>query len=331
MPRIIDVPLGKGVPPARRRRDAARASSRGLAYSPEVRAATDELYPLVKDHITPMEWPEIAPLVHAIGVLKRERNAVVLAHNYMTTDIYRLAGDLVGDSLQLARGAAQTGAQVIVQAGVSFMAETSKILCPDRTVLLPDMAAGCSLAESITAEDVRAVRRAYPGLPVVTYVNTSAAVKAESDITCTSSNAVDVVEHVARLWGVSRVILLPDEFLARNVAANTPVGIIAWKGRCEVHERFSAEDVEQIRLAYPGVVVLAHPECPPDVLAAADFAGSTSALTGFVQSKSPPRVALLTECSMSDNVASETLGVEFIRPCNLCPHMKRITLERFSP
>src|SRR5690606_15886514 len=225
------------------------------------------------------------------------------------------------------REAARTDARIIVQAGVHFMAETSKILSPDKTVLIPDLLAGCSLAASITGEDVRLIRQRYPGLPIVTYVNTTADVKAECDITCTSSNAVQVVEHVAKKWGVNRVVLIPDEFLARNVAANTDVEIISWKGRCEVHEKFSGEDVRQIRDAHPGVIVLAHPECPPDVLEEADFAGSTSALAHYVRESDARKVVLLTECSMSDNVAADNPGVEFVKPCNLCPHMKRISLE----
>ena len=325
MARIIDFGPVPAIPGARRK--ASAAETRGLVYTDEVKAATDALYPLVEDFVTAMEWPAIAPLVHGINTLKKQRNAVVLAHNYMTPDVFRLVGDFQGDSLQLAREAARTDAKVIVQAGVHFMAETSKILSPDKTVLIPDLRAGCSLAASITGADVRLIKETHPGLPVVTYVNTTADVKAECDITCTSSNAVQVVEHVAKEWGVDRVILLPDEFLARNVAANTHVRIITWHGRCEVHEKFSGEDVRQIRDAHPGVIVLAHPECPPDVLEEADFAGSTSALSHYVKQKSPHKVVLLTECSMSDNVAAENPGVEFVKPCNLCPHMKRISLE----
>jgi quinolinate synthase len=330
MARIIDTAPISGsttceLPPAKRVGSAAE--QRGLAYTPEVKAATDALYPMVKDFVTPMEWPAIAPLVHAINVLKAKRNAVILAHNYMTPEIFSLVGDFRGDSLQLAREAARTKADVIVQAGVHFMAETSKILSPEKTVLIPDLRAGCSLAASVTGADVRLIRQKYPGIPVVTYVNTTADVKAECDITCTSSNAVQVVEAVAKAHGVDQVILIPDEFLARNVAANTTIRIIAWQGRCEVHERFTAEDVRQIRDAHPGVIVLAHPECPPDVLEEADFAGSTSALAHYVARTQARKVVLLTECSMSDNVAAENPGVEFIKPCNLCPHMKRISLE----
>jgi quinolinate synthase len=325
MARVIEFGPGCDIPAARRRPSAAE--QRGLAYDAEVKAATDQLYKQVKDFITPMEWPVVAPLVHHINLLKKAKNAVILAHNYMTPDVFRLVGDFRGDSLQLAREAARTDAKVIVQAGVHFMAETSKILSPDKTVLIPDTRAGCSLAASITGADVRLIRQRYPHLPIVTYVNTTADVKAECDITCTSSNATQVVEHVAKVWGVDTVIMVPDEFLARNVAANTDVKIIAWEGHCEVHEKFSGEDVRQIRDAHPGAIVLAHPECPPDVLEEADFAGSTSALSSHVKESGARKVVLLTECSMSDNVAADNPGVEFVKPCNLCPHMKRISLE----
>ena len=325
MARVIEFGPGCDIPAARRRPSAAE--QRGLAYDAEVKAATDQLYDEVKDFITPMEWPAVAPLVHHINLLKKAKNAVILAHNYMTPDVFRLVGDFRGDSLQLAREAARTDAKVILQAGVHFMAETSKILSPDKTVLIPDTRAGCSLAASITGADVRLIRQRYPHLPIVTYVNTTADVKAECDITCTSSNATQVVEHVAKEWGVDTVIMVPDEFLARNVAANTDVKIIAWEGHCEVHEKFSGEDVRQIRDAHPGAIVLAHPECPPDVLEEADFAGSTTALSSHVKESGARKVVLLTECSMSDNVAADNPGVEFVKPCNLCPHMKRISLE----
>jgi quinolinate synthase len=287
-----------------------------------VLARTAALYEKVKPVIPPFEWPAYALEVDAILKLKRERNAVILAHNYQTPEIFHCIADVVGDSLELARKAAAADAEVIVLAGVHFMAETAKLLNPEKTVLIPDLRAGCSLAESITAEDVRLLRQRYPGVPVVTYVNTSAAVKAESDICCTSGNARAVVESL----GVPRVIMLPDAYLAQNVAAETHVEIIAWKGHCEVHERFSAAEVEQLREAYPGVTVLAHPECPPEVVEAADFAGSTAAMADFVGKNKPGRVVLLTECSMSDNVAIQHPELEFIRPCNLCPHMKRISL-----
>ena len=282
------------------------------------------LYARVARVIPSIEWPVFAPDVEAILRLKRERNAVILAHNYQTPEIFHCVADIVGDSLALAREAAATDADVIVLCGVHFMAETAKLLNPDKVVLIPDLEAGCSLAESITAADVRLMRQRYPGAPVVTYVNTSAAVKAESDICCTSGNARAVVESL----GVSRVLMLPDEYLAKNVAAETAVEIIAWRGRCEVHERFSAAEVRALRESHPRVIVLAHPECAPDVVAAADFAGSTQAMSDYVDREQPPRVVLLTECSMSDNVALRHPGVDFVRPCNLCPHMKRITLPK---
>ncbi|QYJ00997.1 quinolinate synthase NadA [Thalassovita mediterranea] len=325
MARLIDSGPGCPTPTPIRAKNAAEA--RGLAYTDEIKAKTDDLYPLVSDFITPMEWPAIAPLVAEINRLKEEKNAVILAHNYMTPDIFRLVGDFRGDSLQLAREAAAVEADIIVQAGVHFMAETSKILAPEKTVLIPSMEAGCSLAASITGADVRLIKERYPDYPVVTYVNTTADVKAECHITCTSSNAAQVVEAIAKEWDTDTVILVPDQYLAKNVAAQTDIRIITWPGACEVHELFSADDVNQLREAHPGVVILAHPECPPDVLQAADFAGSTSALASYVQDNSPNKVVLLTECSMSDNVAAENPGVNFVRPCNLCPHMKRITLE----
>lgn len=296
-------------------------------FTPEVQAETAAIWEKVRRHVTPMEWRTQAPLIAAINRLKRERRAVILAHNYMTTDIFHGVGDYVGDSLGLAREAARADADIIIQAGVHFMAETSKILSPDKRVLIPDLRAGCSLAASITAEDVRLMRQRFRGLPVVTYVNTSAEVKAETDICCTSTNAVQVVESAAREWGVNRVILIPDEFLARNVARQTEVGIIAWRGRCEVHEQFTAEDIREIRQAHPGAEILAHPECPAEVLAEADFAGSTAAMNDYVLTRKPRQVVLITECSMADNVAADAVETEFVRPCNLCPHMKRITLE----
>ena len=287
---------------------------------------TAPVWAKVKDHVTPMEWPAQAALISEINALKKSRDAVILAHNYMTLEIFHGVGDYVGDSLGLAKEAARSKARVIVQAGVHFMAETSKILSPDKTVLIPDLKAGCSLAASITGADVRLIKQRYPGLPVVTYVNTTADVKAETDICCTSANAVQVVEWAAREWGVDRVILIPDEFLARNVAAQTTVGIIAWKGRCEVHERFTGADIAEMRAAYPGAEILAHPECPEDVLATADFAGSTAAMIDHVTARRPKQVVLITECSMAANVAGDVPGVQFIGPCNLCPHMQRITL-----
>ncbi len=283
---------------------------------------SDRLYAKVRNTIPAIEWPMFANDIDAIMALKKRRNAVILAHNYQSPEIFHCVADIVGDSLALAREAMQVEADVIVLAGVHFMAETAKLLNPAKTVLIPDRGAGCSLADSITPEDVKLLRQKYPGVPIVTYVNTSAAVKAESDICCTSGNAKAVIESL----GVERVIMLPDEYLARNVAAETKVKVIAWTGHCEVHERFSAAEVRQLRQDHPGIVVLVHPECPPDVLSEADFAGSTAAMSSYVADRRPPRVVLLTECSMSDNVALQYPDLEFIRPCNLCPHMKKITL-----
>ena len=299
-----------------------------LPYTAEIAVATAPLYARVSSVVPEIEWPVHAPYVAAINALKREKQAVILAHNYMTPEIFHCVADFVGDSLQLAREAAKTDAKVIVQAGVHFMAETAKILSPQKVVLIPDSAAGCSLASSISGADVRLLRQTYPGLPVITYVNTSADVKAESDICCTSANAVDVVEWIAAERGVDTVIMIPDEYLAQNVAKQTRVKIITWKGHCEVHERFTAEDIRGLRAANPGLVVLAHPECPPEVIEVADFAGSTSGIIAYVGEKRPKRVVLMTECSMSDNVAVEYPDVSFVRPCNLCPHMKRITLPK---
>jgi quinolinate synthase len=298
-----------------------------LAYTDAVAKATATLYARVAKVIPEIEWPVHAPLVAEINRLKRERQAVILGHNYMTPEIFHCVSDFTGDSLALAREAARTKAKVIVQAGVHFMAETSKILSPDKTVLIPDTRAGCSLAASITGADVRLLRQKHPGLPVVTYVNTSADVKAESDICCTSGNAVRVVEAIAREFGTDTVIMIPDQYLARNVAAKTGIKVITWAGSCEVHERFTAEEIRRFRAQNPGITVLAHPECPPEVVAEADFAGSTAAMIGYVGKHHPRRVVMVTECSMSDNVAVEYPHVDFVRPCNLCPHMKRITLE----
>lgn len=281
------------------------------------------LYERVARVMPKAEWLSHEADVAAILELKKKRNAVILAHNYQTPEIFHGVADIVGDSLALARKAAEVDADVIVLAGVHFMAETAKLLNPTKTVLIPDMGAGCSLADSITPEDVALLRQAHPGVPIITYVNTSAAVKAASDICCTSGNAKKVVESL----GVPRVIMIPDEYLARNVARETDVEIIAWHGHCEVHELFTAQDIRDLREAHPGVVVLAHPECPPDVVEEADFAGSTAVMSDYVGINKPARVVLLTECSMSDNVAVDHPDVDFVRPCNLCPHMKRITLS----
>ena len=270
------------------------------------------------------EWLLHQPLIEEIERLKVERKAVVLAHNYQTPEIFHGVADLTGDSLALARLAASSEADVIVMCGVHFMAETAKILSPERTVLIPDLAAGCSLADSITGADVRMLRERYPDAPVVTYVNTSAEVKAESDICCTSSNALEVVESLS----ADRVLFLPDRYLGHWVAGQTSKELILWEGACEVHERFSAAQIRGLRADQPALRVLAHPECPPEVLAEADFVGSTSGMINHLKRTLPAKVALITECSMSDNVALELPQVEFIRPCNLCPHMKRITLEK---
>ena len=294
-----------------------------LRYSPAVEKATAPIYERVRDRIPAVEWPFFAPLIVEINRLKREKDAVILAHNYQTPQIFHGVADITGDSLQLAIEATKVRQSVIVQCGVHFMAETSKILNPQKTVLIPDSRAGCSLAASITPEDVLAMKAQYPGVPVVTYVNTSAAVKAVSDVCCTSSNALDIVNAVEG----DTVIMIPDQFLARNTAKKTKKKIITWAGACEVHETFSAADIADLRHAYPTAKIIAHPECPPDVIAAVDFAGSTSGMIDWVKSEKPARVVMVTECSMSDNVASETTGVEYLRGCNICPHMKRINLE----
>jgi quinolinate synthase len=295
-----------------------------LEWNEAVARDTAHLYARISKVVPAVEWPFFAPYVKAINALKKERNAVILAHNYQTPEIYNCVADFVGDSLQLAREASKVDADIIVQCGVHFMAETSKILNPDKTVLIPDLRAGCSLASSIIGEDVRLLRERFPGVPVVSYVNTSAEVKAESDICCTSSNAVQVVESL----GAERVIFLPDEYLARYVGSQTKVKIIAWKGHCEVHERFTADELKLYRESDPNLQIIAHPECPPDVLAEADFTGSTAHMIDWVRDNRPKRVVMVTECSMADNVQAELPDVEFVRPCNLCPHMKRITLPK---
>jgi quinolinate synthase len=295
-----------------------------LRYTPEVARLTRPIYEGLRHVIPEVEWGVHAPYIAAINKLKREMNAVLLVHNYQTPEIFHGVADYTGDSLGLARQAAKTDAEIIVQCGVHFMAETSKILCPDKTVLIPDLEAGCSLAASITGADVRLLKERYPGVPVVTYVNTSADVKAESDICCTSGNAVRIVESL----GVDRVIFLPDNYLGRYVAGQTGVELILWHGTCEVHERFTGDQLREYRQRFRDIQVIAHPECPPDVLAEADFVGSTKGMIDWVGDHRPARVVMITECSMSDNVAVEYPDVEFVRPCNLCPHMKRITLPK---
>ena len=325
----LDQPA-QGHPPVQARDRASPARRAGalpmppLEWTPEVERATAHLYERVRNVISPVEWPLMAPTVKAINELKVTRDAVILAHNYQTPEIFHCVADIRGNSLQLAIEATRVKSDIIVQCGVHFMAETSKILNPHKTVLIPDSRAGCSLASSITGADVRLLRERFPGVPVVAYVNTSADVKAEVGICCTSSNAVQVVESL----NAPTVIFLPDQYLARYVASKTAVKIIAWKGACEVHERFTGDELRSYREADPSVQIIAHPECPPDVLAEADFTGSTAHMIDWVRNKHPRRVVMITECSMADNVRAELPDVEMVQPCNLCPHMKRITLAK---
>ena len=293
-------------------------------FNSEVKKATAELYNRVEKFIPEMEWQFHAPLIYEINRLKKEKNIAILTHNYQTPEIFHCVSDIVGDSLKLAYEARDSKADTIVLCGVHFMAETAKILSPEKNVLIPDERAGCSLSESITADDIRLLKQKYPGVPVVTYVNTSAEVKAETDVCCTSGNAKHVVESL----GTDKVIFLPDEYLAKNIAKQTKVEIIAWKGRCEVHERFTAGEILAYKNQHKNIVVLAHPECSPDVVAVSDFSGSTAGMNNYVKNNQPQKVIMVTECSMSDNVAIENPNVEFIRPCNLCPHMKRISLKK---
>jgi quinolinate synthase len=300
-----------------------------LKYTDEIGAATAHLYDRVSDQYQEDHWKALAPYVYEINRLKKEKNAVILAHNYMTPDIFHCVGDIVGDSLKLAQEAAKSDADIIVQAGVHFMAETSKILCSDKIVLIPDVKAGCSLAEGINAADVALLREKYPGLPVITYVNTTAEVKAASDICCTSGNAVKIVEKIAKEWGVSEVLMIPDQYLAAYVATQIPdIKVHTYKGECEVHERFTGDDLRKVREKDPGVTILAHPECPQDVLEEADYAGSTAQMIDYVTDRQPAKVVLITECSMGDNIAKANPNVDFVRSCHLCPHMKRITLPK---
>ena len=293
-------------------------------FNSEVKKATAALYHRVEKFIPEVEWQFHAPLIYEINRLKKEKNVAILTHNYQTPEIFHCVSDIVGDSLKLAYEARDSKADTIVLCGVHFMAETAKILSPEKNVLIPDERAGCSLSESITADDIRLLKQKYPGVPVVTYVNTSAEVKAETDVCCTSGNAKHVVESL----GTDKVIFLPDEYLAKNIAKQTKVEIIAWKGRCEVHERFTAEEILAYKNQHKNIVVLAHPECSPDVVAVSDFSGSTAGMNNYVKNNQPQKVIMVTECSMSDNVAIENPNVEFIRPCNLCPHMKRISLKK---
>jgi quinolinate synthase len=300
------------------------ASQNALPFTPEIDRVTRPIYERLKGVIPEVEWPTHAPVIAAINALKRERNAIILAHNYQTPEIYYGVADFTGDSLALAQQGARTDAAVIVMCGVRFMAETAKIMSPEKTVVLPDADAGCSLAASITGADVRRLKAQHPGVPVVCYVNAYADVRAESDICCTSANAVQVVESLA----TDRVIFIPDGYLARYVASKTNVEVIIWEGACEVHERFTAEEIRDYRKSQPGIHIMAHPECPPEVLRESDFVGSTSGMIRHIAEERPKQVVLITECSMSDNVAVEFPDVQFVRPCNLCPHMKRITLPK---
>ena len=290
----------------------------------EIKKATDPIYQKVSKVIPEIEWSFHAPLIHKINMLKKEKNAVVLAHNYQTPEIFHGIADIAADSLALAVEAEKTNADIIVLCGVHFMAETAKLMNPKKKILLPDMGAGCSLASSITGKDVKMLKEKYPSVPVVTYVNTSAEVKAESDICCTSANAVRVVESL----GVNKVIFLPDQYMAKYIQTKTKVQIISWIGTCIVHERFSAQEIEDIKKQNPEILVLSHPECPPEVIAASDFTGSTTGMSNYVKKNQPKKVMLVTECSMSDNVQVDNPNVQFIKPCNLCPHMKTITLPK---
>jgi len=295
-----------------------------MEFTAEIRKATEPIYQKISKAVPEIEWSTHAPYIYAINKLKKEKNAVILAHNYQTPEIYHGISDFSADSLALAVEAAKTKADIIVMCGVHFMAETAKLMSPNKKVLLPDMSAGCSLSSSITGEDVRNLKKKYPGVPVVSYVNTSADVKSETDVCCTSANAVKIVNSL----GVKKVIFLPDDYLAKYVASQTDVEIISWKGTCEVHEQFNDQEINEIKKNNPGIKVIAHPECPPDVIKASDFTGSTSGMIKYVKDNQPEKVMMVTECSMSDNVQVDNPNVKFIRPCNLCPHMKKITLPK---
>ena len=295
-----------------------------MEFTPEVKRATEPIYQKISKFLPEIEWSVHAPYIHKINKLKREKNAIILVHNYQTPEIYYGIADVAADSLALAIEASKTEADLIIMCGVHFMAETAKLMNPQKKVLLPDMNAGCSLSSSITGKDVRLLKEKYPGVPVVSYVNTSADVKAETDICCTSANAVKIVNSL----GVKKVIFLPDNYLANYVSSQTDVEIISWKGTCIVHEQFNEKEINEIRQSNPGIKIIAHPECPPDVIKASDFAGSTTSMIKYVEDNQPKKVMMVTECSMSDNVQIENPNVKFIKPCNLCPHMKKITLPK---
>jgi len=290
----------------------------------DIKNSTDEIFNKISGVVPEIEWKIHAPLIYKINKLKKEKNAVILAHNYQTPEIYHGVADIAADSLALAVEASKTKADIIVLCGVHFMAETAKLMSPNKKILLPDLNAGCSLAASITGKDVRLLKEKYPGVPVVSYVNTSADVKAESDVCCTSANAVKVVES----FGVDKVIFLPDQYMANYVATKTKVKIISWKGTCIVHEKFTAKEIKDIKKQNPEILILSHPECPPEVISASDFTGSTTGMINYVSKNQPKKVMMVTECSMSDNVEVENPNVQFIKPCNLCPYMKTITLPK---
>jgi quinolinate synthase len=295
-----------------------------MELNTDVKISTDHIFKKISKVVPEIEWKIHAPLIHKINQLKKEKNAVILAHNYQTPEIYHGIADFAADSLALAVEASKTKADIIVMCGVHFMAETAKLMSPNKKILLPDMNAGCSLSSSITGKDVRLLKEKYPGVPVVSYINTSADVKAETDVCCTSANAVKVVDSL----GVKKVIFLPDYYLGKYVASKTDVKIISWKGTCVVHEQFTEKEIIEIKKQNPEIVIIAHPECPPDVIKASDFTGSTSGMSEYVKKNQPKKVMMVTECSMSDNVQVENPKVEFIKPCNLCPYMKKITLPK---
>jgi len=297
--------------------------SNELKFNSEIESITSPLYKKIQGTIPEIEWPTMAPYIYEINKLKKEKDVTILAHNYQAPEIFYGVADIVGDSLGLAIDGAKAKTDKILMCGVHFMAETAKIMSPEKKIILPDLSAGCSLAESITPADVRRLKEENPGVPVVTYVNTSADVKAETDICCTSANAVKIVESL----NVDKVIFLPDEYLAKYVASKTQVEIISWKGKCEVHEKFTDTEILELRKKYPDLKVVSHPECPPEVIKASDYTGSTGSMIDYVKNTKAKDIFLVTECSMSDNIQVENPNINFVKPCNLCPHMKKITLQ----